>query len=148
MGKLSLGGVLDCLCLSSNSRSCFCMNSLENQDEFESKPLVASKGGNLVKLKDVLEGPQTLAFQLKPKKCILPMQGRLRLMMLLMMTSPVPRGGNLQMLPSLIHRIQKFQRLAIRDAVSRIVGVFRKKGTKLYEASLKDEKCLDQWLHC
>ncbi|CAL5416306.1 unnamed protein product [Camellia sinensis] len=28
------------------------------------------------------------------------------------------------------------------------VGVFRKKGTKLYEASLKDEKHLDQWLHC
>ncbi|CAL5344178.1 unnamed protein product [Camellia sinensis] len=28
------------------------------------------------------------------------------------------------------------------------VGVFRKKGTKLYEASLKDEKRLDQWLHC
>ncbi|XP_028108737.1 protein argonaute 4-like isoform X2 [Camellia sinensis] len=27
------------------------------------------------------------------------------------------------------------------------VGVFRKKGTKLYEASLKDEKTLDQWLH-
>ncbi|KAL7213783.1 hypothetical protein ACSBR2_016341 [Camellia fascicularis] len=71
MGKLSLGGVLDCLCLSSNSRSCFCMNSLENQDEFESKPLVASEGGNWVKLKDVLEGPQTLAFQLKPKMVVL-----------------------------------------------------------------------------
>ncbi|CAL5428296.1 unnamed protein product [Camellia sinensis] len=28
------------------------------------------------------------------------------------------------------------------------VGVFRKKGTKLYEASLKDEKRLHQWLHC
>ncbi|KAL7255390.1 hypothetical protein ACSBR1_009528 [Camellia fascicularis] len=52
MGKLSLGRVLDCLCLSSNSNSCFCINSLENQDEFESKPLVASEGGNLVKLKD------------------------------------------------------------------------------------------------
>ncbi|KAF5933116.1 hypothetical protein HYC85_029287 [Camellia sinensis] len=67
MGKLSLGRVLDYLCLSSNSRSCFYINSLENQDEFESKPLVASEGGNLVNLKDVLEGPQTLAFQLKPK---------------------------------------------------------------------------------
>ncbi|CAL5341659.1 unnamed protein product [Camellia sinensis] len=29
-----------------------------------------------------------------------------------------------------------------------VFGVFRKKGTKLYEASLKDEKPLDQWLHC
>ncbi|KAF5948194.1 hypothetical protein HYC85_014151, partial [Camellia sinensis] len=52
MGKLSLGRVLDCLCLSSNSRSCFYINSLENQDEFESKPLVGSEGGNLVNLKD------------------------------------------------------------------------------------------------
>ncbi|KAL7167623.1 hypothetical protein ACSBR2_038147 [Camellia fascicularis] len=60
MGKLSLGRVLDCLCLSSNSNYCFCINSLENQDEFESKPLVASEGGNLVKLKDVLEGPRHL----------------------------------------------------------------------------------------
>ncbi|THG06843.1 hypothetical protein TEA_030025 [Camellia sinensis var. sinensis] len=48
----------------------FFINSLENEDEFESKPLVASEGGNLVKLKDVLEGPQTLAFQLKPKNQI------------------------------------------------------------------------------
>ncbi|KAL7177296.1 hypothetical protein ACSBR2_030615 [Camellia fascicularis] len=63
MGKKWLfifGRVLDCLCLSSNSNSCFCINSLENQDEFESKPLVASEGGNLVKLKDVLEGPRHL----------------------------------------------------------------------------------------
>ncbi|CAL5351084.1 unnamed protein product [Camellia sinensis] len=29
-----------------------------------------------------------------------------------------------------------------------VFGVFRKKGTKLYETSLKDEKPLDQWLHC
>ncbi|CAL5412366.1 unnamed protein product [Camellia sinensis] len=29
-----------------------------------------------------------------------------------------------------------------------VFGVFRKKGTKLYEAGLKDEKPLDQWLHC
>ncbi|CAL5365905.1 unnamed protein product [Camellia sinensis] len=29
-----------------------------------------------------------------------------------------------------------------------VFGVFRKKGTKLYKASLKDEKSLDQWLHC
>ncbi|CAL5346194.1 unnamed protein product [Camellia sinensis] len=29
-----------------------------------------------------------------------------------------------------------------------VFGVFRKKGTKLYEVGLKDEKPLDQWLHC
>ena len=72
MGKLSFGSVLDCLCLSSASNSCFCINSFENQDEeFEREPLVASEGGHLVRLKDVLAGPQTLAFQLKPKVSLL-----------------------------------------------------------------------------
>ncbi|XP_057467518.1 heavy metal-associated isoprenylated plant protein 7-like [Actinidia eriantha] len=72
MGKLSFGRVLDCLCLSSASSSCFCINSLENQDnEFEREPLVESDGGHLVRLKDVLAGPQTLAFQLKPKMVVL-----------------------------------------------------------------------------
>ncbi|PSS01862.1 Protein SODIUM POTASSIUM ROOT DEFECTIVE 1 like [Actinidia chinensis var. chinensis] len=72
MGKLSFGRVLDCLCLSSASSSCFCINSLENQDnEFEREPLVASEGGHLVRLKDVLAGPPTLAFQLKPKMVVL-----------------------------------------------------------------------------
>ncbi|XP_057505816.1 heavy metal-associated isoprenylated plant protein 35-like isoform X2 [Actinidia eriantha] len=72
MGKLSFGRVLDCLCLSSASSSCFCINSFEKQDdEFEREPLVASEGGHLVRLKDVLAGPQTLAFQLKPKMVVL-----------------------------------------------------------------------------
>ncbi|KAI8570985.1 hypothetical protein RHMOL_Rhmol01G0081900 [Rhododendron molle] len=72
MGKLSFGRVLDSLCLSNGSSSCFCTNSLENQDEyFETKPLVASEEKHLVRLKDVLAGPQTLAFQLKPKMVVL-----------------------------------------------------------------------------
>jgi len=72
MGKLSLGRVLDSFCLSSgSSTSCFCISNLENQDEFEREPLVASEGGQLVRLKDVVAEPQTLAFQLKPKMVVL-----------------------------------------------------------------------------
>ncbi|KAF7153548.1 hypothetical protein RHSIM_Rhsim01G0092800 [Rhododendron simsii] len=72
MGRLSFGRVLDSLCLSNGSSSCFCTNSLENQDEyFERKPLVPSEGKHLVRLKDVLAEPQTLAFQLKPKMVVL-----------------------------------------------------------------------------
>lgn len=67
MGKLSFGKVLDSFCLSSCSSSCFCMNSAETQDEFESKPLIASDKSQLLRLKDVVSGKQTLAFQLKPK---------------------------------------------------------------------------------
>lgn len=68
MGKLSLAKMLDCFCLSSpGSCSCFCLNTLESQDEFEKKPLITSEGGKLLKLKDVVAGKQTLAFQLKPK---------------------------------------------------------------------------------
>lgn len=74
MGRLSFGRVLDSLCLSNGSSSCFCTNSLENQDEyFETKPLVASEGGHLLRLKDILAEPQTLAFQLKPKVRLLPL---------------------------------------------------------------------------
>ncbi|XP_050271748.1 protein SODIUM POTASSIUM ROOT DEFECTIVE 2 [Quercus robur] len=71
MGKLSFGKVLDCFCLTSCSSSCFCMNSAETQDEFESKPLIASDKSQLLRLKDVVSGNQTLAFQLKPKMVML-----------------------------------------------------------------------------
>ncbi|KAJ4708394.1 Heavy metal transport/detoxification superfamily protein [Melia azedarach] len=72
MGKLSLAKMLDCFCLSSpGSCSCFCLNTLESQDEFEKKPLITSEGGKLLKLKDVVAGKQTLAFQLKPKMVVL-----------------------------------------------------------------------------
>ncbi|KAL9440557.1 hypothetical protein AB3S75_019263 [Citrus x aurantiifolia] len=72
MGKLSLGKILDCLCISSpGSCSCFCLNTFEGQDEFEKKPLMKSDGGQLLRLKDVVSGNQTLAFQLKPKMVVL-----------------------------------------------------------------------------
>ncbi|XVF49224.1 hypothetical protein PTKIN_Ptkin03bG0251500 [Pterospermum kingtungense] len=69
MGKLSFGKVLDCLYLSSGSCTCFCMNTLE--DEFEKKPLITSDKTQLLRLKDVVAGNQTLAFQLKPKTVVL-----------------------------------------------------------------------------
>jgi len=66
MGKL--GKMLDTFCLSSGSNSCFCLNSVNFDDEFESKPLIASdKDDQKLRLKDVFAGKQTLAFQLKPK---------------------------------------------------------------------------------
>ncbi|XP_061345026.1 protein SODIUM POTASSIUM ROOT DEFECTIVE 2-like [Gastrolobium bilobum] len=69
MGKL--GRMLDTFCLSSVSNSCLCVNSLESEDEFENKPLIASGSDHKPKLKDVVAGKQTLAFQLKPKIVIL-----------------------------------------------------------------------------
>lgn len=60
MGKL--GRILDTFCLSTGSS--FCVSSMEFEDEFEKKPLVASEK---LRVKDVVAGKQTLAFQLKPK---------------------------------------------------------------------------------
>ncbi|XP_050376392.1 uncharacterized protein LOC126793800 isoform X2 [Argentina anserina] len=72
MGKISLGRLLDSLCLSSGSSSCFCMNySDENQDEFEKSPLIPGEKDQFMRLKDVVAGKQTLAFQLKPKMVML-----------------------------------------------------------------------------
>ncbi|KAB2618517.1 hypothetical protein D8674_014386 [Pyrus ussuriensis x Pyrus communis] len=72
MGKLSMGRVLDRFCISSTgSGSCFCMNWSENLDEFESSPLVTGEKDQFLKLKDVVAGKQTLAFQLKPKMVVL-----------------------------------------------------------------------------
>ncbi|XP_058736103.1 heavy metal-associated isoprenylated plant protein 32-like [Vicia villosa] len=67
MGKLDK--MLDMLCFSSSSNSCFCLNSIEFDDECESKPLIASGRDDhkLLRLKDVVSGKQTLSFQLKPK---------------------------------------------------------------------------------
>ncbi|KAG5030187.1 hypothetical protein AAZX31_05G217200 [Glycine max] len=69
MGKLSW--MLDKFCISSCSNTCFCVNSMEFEDEFESKPLIASDSDHKLRLKDVVNGKQTLAFQLKPKIVIL-----------------------------------------------------------------------------
>lgn len=65
MGKLSW--MLDKFCISSCSNTCFCVNSMEFEDEFESKALIASDSDHKLRLKDVVDGKQTLAFQLKPK---------------------------------------------------------------------------------
>ncbi|XP_031125248.1 heavy metal-associated isoprenylated plant protein 35-like [Ipomoea triloba] len=81
MGKLRFGRVLDSLCLSSGSSgsSCFCgINSFGSSqdggdDQFEKRPLMLGdhpKDG-AVRLKDVISGPPTLAFQLKPKMVVL-----------------------------------------------------------------------------
>ncbi|QHO43035.1 hypothetical protein HN51_008690 [Arachis hypogaea] len=78
MGKL--GKMLDTFCFSSSSSSsssassstsCFCISSMDydEDDEFEAKPLIATDDShhNKLRLKDVVAGKQTLAFQLKPK---------------------------------------------------------------------------------
>ena len=71
MGKLSFGRVLDRFCLSSSgSGSCLCINNYASEDEreLESKPLITPpETGQLVKIKDVISAPPTLALQLKPK---------------------------------------------------------------------------------
>ncbi|KAF5482064.1 hypothetical protein F2P56_002662, partial [Juglans regia] len=71
MGKLNFGRALECFFLSSCSSPCFCMNSMESQDEFETRSLIASDKGQLPRLKDFVAGSQTLAFQLKPKTVML-----------------------------------------------------------------------------
>ena len=40
---------------------------MDFEDEFERKPLIASDSDHKLRLKDVVAGKQTLAFQLKPK---------------------------------------------------------------------------------
>lgn len=68
MGKLSFGRVLDRFCISSGAGgSCLCFNNYTNQDDLERKPFITPDGGQLVRLKDVITGPPTLALQLKPK---------------------------------------------------------------------------------
>ncbi|XP_058113905.1 heavy metal-associated isoprenylated plant protein 9-like [Magnolia sinica] len=72
MGKLSIGKVLDCFCLSSCSNSsCFCMNSMEGEDGMERKSLIPSEGDRMVRIKDIIDQNHTLAFHLKPKMVVL-----------------------------------------------------------------------------
>lgn len=55
-------------CLSSCSNTCFCMNISELEDELETKSLISSsESDHKLRLKDVVAGKQTLAFQLKPQ---------------------------------------------------------------------------------
>lgn len=72
MGKLKVGRMLDCLCLSCSSSTCFCMNGLEGEDSMERKALIGSDGVEMMRIKDVIgeTGNQTLAYQLKPKVSI------------------------------------------------------------------------------
>ncbi|XP_045789963.1 protein SODIUM POTASSIUM ROOT DEFECTIVE 2 [Trifolium pratense] len=69
MGKL--GRMLETFCLSSCSKTCFCMNFSEFEDELERKSLISSESDHKLRLKDVVDGKQTLAFQLKPQIVIL-----------------------------------------------------------------------------
>lgn len=43
------------------------MNTTEFEDEFEKKSLISSESDHKLRLKDVVAGKQTLAFQLKPQ---------------------------------------------------------------------------------
>lgn len=77
MGKLRFGKMLDRLCLSSSygTSCCICINgygsSFEGVDDLEKEPLVGTEGGELVRLKDFVEEPKSLALQLKPKVIII-----------------------------------------------------------------------------
>ncbi|KAL2534217.1 Heavy metal transport/detoxification superfamily protein [Abeliophyllum distichum] len=77
MGKLSFGRVLDRLCFSSGSGSCLCISTNygnEEEELFEKKPLIAKSdevAGPLMKLKDIIAGTPSMAFQLKPKMVVL-----------------------------------------------------------------------------
>lgn len=77
MGRISFGRVLlDCLCLSNDSKSCFCINSVEAAEdeeelELERKPLVGTGESQILRLKDVVSGHQSLALHLKPKTVVL-----------------------------------------------------------------------------
>ncbi|XP_059298392.1 protein SODIUM POTASSIUM ROOT DEFECTIVE 2-like [Lycium ferocissimum] len=72
MGKLSIGRILDSFGGSSgSSASCLCVNNFgreHDHDDIESKPLM---NDHVMRLKDVISGPPTLAFQLKPKTVVL-----------------------------------------------------------------------------
>ncbi|CAI9100292.1 OLC1v1037257C1 [Oldenlandia corymbosa var. corymbosa] len=80
MGKLKFGRVLGSLCLSSSgsSGSCLCFSNNHQygsgeEHELENKPLITApeKTGQLVKIRDVISAPPTLALQLKPKMVVL-----------------------------------------------------------------------------
>lgn len=66
MGKLSFSRILNNFCVSPGSNSCFCISSFEAEDEIERKTLT-SDGAHLFRLKDLVDGNQTLAFHSKPK---------------------------------------------------------------------------------
>ncbi|KAK1259462.1 hypothetical protein QJS04_geneDACA005512 [Acorus gramineus] len=74
MRKLDFGKALGSFCLSlspSSGSSCFCINSLEaEEDHLERKALIGSEK-QVLRVKDVLEENQSLAFHLEPKIVVL-----------------------------------------------------------------------------
>ncbi|KAG9459324.1 hypothetical protein H6P81_003832 [Aristolochia fimbriata] len=54
-----------------SNASCFCMNSFDDEDAIERKALIGTEVGEMVKIRDIIHGNQTLAFQLKPKMVVL-----------------------------------------------------------------------------
>lgn len=71
MGKLRVRRILEVLCLSCSNSSCFCMKVLERQDSMERKALIGNDGREMVRIRDIMGGNQTLAYQLEPKVSLL-----------------------------------------------------------------------------
>ncbi|KAK6156484.1 hypothetical protein DH2020_010732 [Rehmannia glutinosa] len=73
MRKLRCGRALDRICLFPGAAytTCFLCIRNKNFSAEEKKPLIAANTASSVKLKDVIAGPPTLAFQLKPKMVVL-----------------------------------------------------------------------------
>ncbi|KAL9242381.1 hypothetical protein vseg_016387 [Gypsophila vaccaria] len=74
---MKLSKVLDTLCLAFDANTCFCMNSVEaheDDEEFleqERKPLFGGEKSQVLRLKDAISGPQSLALLMKPKTVVL-----------------------------------------------------------------------------
>ncbi|MQL88700.1 hypothetical protein Taro_021267 [Colocasia esculenta] len=69
MGRIDLSRVLGCLSLPSCCSTSMCMRTLEEEDGFERKALMASD--EMIKLREIFEGNKTLAFHLEPKTVVL-----------------------------------------------------------------------------
>ncbi|XP_021723686.1 heavy metal-associated isoprenylated plant protein 35-like [Chenopodium quinoa] len=73
---MKLSRMLDSLCLAFDSKTCFCINSVEaheDDEEFEQerKPLFEGQKKQVLTLKDAISGTQSLALLMKPKTVVL-----------------------------------------------------------------------------
>ncbi|KAH9614937.1 hypothetical protein KSS87_016886 [Heliosperma pusillum] len=73
---MKLRKVLDTLCLAFDANTCFCMNSVEAHEddeelEQERKPLFGGEKSQVLKIKDAISAPQSLALLMKPKTVVL-----------------------------------------------------------------------------
>ncbi|XP_021741560.1 heavy metal-associated isoprenylated plant protein 35-like [Chenopodium quinoa] len=73
---MKLSRMLDSLCLAFDSKTCFCINSVEaheDDEEFEQerKPLFEGQKKQVLTLKDAISGSQSLALLMKPKTVVL-----------------------------------------------------------------------------